>query len=143
MSVDVRLTWPVVGCAAGAHAVGALVAMTAGLLLVPSLTVVLGSGAAGAVSLLAASALHVGIDAVFAAAMRRIGASAATCAVNLVLAHLPVIAIGMLLGAGEPGPVGTALLLPVVFQVGWTLVAVALGVTVGLAWVRLRGGGPG
>lgn len=139
MRVDVRLAWSVVGQAAAGHAVCALVAMTAGFLLVPSVTVLVGMEASAQASLIAALVLHACVDAVFVAAMRRVHASVATCLLNLVLAHLPVVAVGV--GLAVAGGEVTGLLVQAAYQTGRALLSVAVGTAGGLAWVRLRDGG--
>ena len=68
---------------------------------------------------------------------------------NLFLAVLPVVALGVLLGwlgAGAPGSVTegaastTDLLQQVGLQLGWAALSVIAGVALGLLWVRARDG---
>lgn len=142
-----RLSWSAFWPAAIAHAVGALVALTLGFLLVPALSVVVGARPTATLSLVAAAVLHAAITAVFTAAMRRMDASALTCLVNLFLARLPVVALGLLVGRLAPGAAGDSaeaagagLLEQAGLQTGWALLAVLVGVAVGILWVRYRDG---
>ncbi|MGO1440099.1 MAG: hypothetical protein ACTHVY_08400 [Brevibacterium yomogidense] len=147
--MDVRLSWSIVLLAAGAHVVCTIVTLTSGFLLVPATTVLMGTAAASLTSLLTALLLHVAVDAVFVVAMRRIEASVATCSVNLLVAHLPVVLIGVglaALGGAVRTPAAadaataawTGLLVQAGVHTAWALLAVALGTGAGLVWVRVR-----
>lgn len=147
--MDIRIGGTPLWLAMLAQSLVALVALTAGFLLVPALSVLAGAQMTATISLMTATALHVLVTAVFAAAMRRLDASAATCVVNLFLAVLPVVALGVLLGwlgAGAPGSVtegaasNTDVLQQVGLQLGWAALSVIAGVALGLLWVRAREG---
>lgn len=148
MIVDVRFSWTVIWMAALAHGVAAVVAITAGFLFVPALSVVAGARTTAALSLAAATSLHIVVAAVFAIAMRRLDATALTCVVNLFVARLPTLMIGLLLGwvgvgvVGAPSrtDAGSGLLLQAGMQAGWALLSVVAGVLLGLLWVRVRDG---
>ncbi len=140
----VRVFSSIVVFAAFAHLVVVLFSTAVGLMVIPSVSVLWGSAAASVLALVGVLLLHVCVDGAFTVAMRRLSASFSMCAVNLLVAHVIVIVLGVGLAAAGiyvwAQPAELELYVQAAFMLGWAVLSVALGLAVAAVWPSASAG---
>lgn len=140
--ITVRVLPSIVVFAAFTHVVGVLFSTAVSLMVVPSVSVLWGSAAASVLVLVCVLLLHASVDGAFAAAMRRLSASYSMCAVNLLVAHLIVIALGVGLAAAGiyvwAQPAKRELYVQAAFMLGWAVLSVAVGLAFAALWPSVK-----
>ncbi|OFL68794.1 hypothetical protein HMPREF2757_07775 [Brevibacterium sp. HMSC063G07] len=137
-----RLFPSIVIFAAAFHLVGLLAALALSLMTVPTVSALLGAGAASALVLICSLVLHACIDGAFTVAIRRLSASRLTCAVNLLAAHVVIVLIGtgLAYAASSRWAVEAehSIYVQAAFMFGWSVLSVLCGMALAAVWPRVE-----